>query len=582
MEKSILENISSKYIFKNIFSFLKVQTSLKIIKVNKKLRNILEINLFHYQYYYFFILFKNVKIEKINDILDSSYFIFFPEDSKYELLWKLIVKRNLFSNENLHLELKKENIPIIQKLGEKKMDNLLIEAKEKDLLSQDKVVAYKDIIDIIKKNIDKILLKIDFDKSMNTKRIKYNNYQNIQYLEINNNNDDKPIFNLSYFNNLESLSINTFIELEEIKIIFSKNQHNNLKILKFNLPQFEYFMNKLKNIIKNIKFIFEEDKNELKDNNNFMNLRELHINEAILNQIHLKAIYLQKLTLFYIDKNYKYIKESIHKIINSYSSLTHFNICYICKSNYQFYDKNLAYTFLKECLDELFILIQNIEISLGYYYIKIIQNKNKKFTFIVKNMPIEIFESYFNQIEEIEIYWTPSCTRPNIYNLYIEENNLLSTITKIRIDCQYHDNLYIPFKSYKTLHYLQIRGNFFVNFELFSKKSSIKFPNLEYLELQENSSINVIYNLIENFKCVPNLRFLAIISRNICNCDYPYDKVIISKCLLLHKLHTLILDSDKEKKQWNILNNVEQYYSTYPELKNTNIKFCLFSNLFNK
>ena len=82
--KSLWEEISSKYILKEIFSYLKLQKSLEIIKINKKLRNIYDISLFHYQSYYFFTLFKNVKIETISDILESSYIDIFPEDVKYD------------------------------------------------------------------------------------------------------------------------------------------------------------------------------------------------------------------------------------------------------------------------------------------------------------------------------------------------------------------------------------------------------------------------------------------------------------------------------------------------------------------
>ena len=104
MEKSLLE-ISSKYILKNIFSYLKVIKALKIIKSNKKIRTKLEIPLFFYQYYFFFSLFKAIKIESLDDILNSPYLEYFPKDAKYELLCKFVETRKLFT-ENDYIYLK--------------------------------------------------------------------------------------------------------------------------------------------------------------------------------------------------------------------------------------------------------------------------------------------------------------------------------------------------------------------------------------------------------------------------------------------------------------------------------------------
>ena len=90
-------------------------------------------------------------------------------------------------------------------------------------------------------------------------------------------------------------------------------------------------------------------------------------------------------------------------------------------------------------------------------------------------------------------------------------------------------------------------------------------------------------NLIENFGNIPNLRFLLIINDNICNSNFPYIKIIISKCCILKKLHILIIKPREAQyfnlSNWNKLDRVEQKYSTYPELKNTNIKYCLLKNI---
>ena len=58
MENNLWEKISCKYILKKIFSCLKVTKALKIIKLSEKIKTRLDISLFHYQYYYHFVLFK--------------------------------------------------------------------------------------------------------------------------------------------------------------------------------------------------------------------------------------------------------------------------------------------------------------------------------------------------------------------------------------------------------------------------------------------------------------------------------------------------------------------------------------------
>jgi hypothetical protein len=50
MENNLIDKISSKYIIKNIFSYLKVQKALEILKPTKKLQKRLNISLFHYQF----------------------------------------------------------------------------------------------------------------------------------------------------------------------------------------------------------------------------------------------------------------------------------------------------------------------------------------------------------------------------------------------------------------------------------------------------------------------------------------------------------------------------------------------------
>ena len=126
---NLWEKVSSKYILKKIFSLMKVPKALNVIKLNKEIKEKLDITLFHYQYYYFFILFKNEKIETIYDIINSPYLTIFPENVKYELILKYIETKKLFKNDYIYLNF--DNISLIQKLKEKKYLNFIIGNIEK-------------------------------------------------------------------------------------------------------------------------------------------------------------------------------------------------------------------------------------------------------------------------------------------------------------------------------------------------------------------------------------------------------------------------------------------------------------------
>ena len=158
----------------------------------------------------------------------------------------------------------------------------------------------------------------------------------------------------------------------------------------------------------------------------------------------------------------------------------------------------------------------------------------------------------------------------------IEEKSSISSIIKLRIKSILDENLYIPIKSFTSLNILDLeisKINFYIDFPLFSSDSSIIFNNLEYLSLTTEKT-DLINNLINNFNQIPNLRFLSIISNSFYNTSFPRHKEIIEKCKILKKLHTLIMGDINNSN----LKEVNDYYSIYPELKNTNIKFFAFSN----
>lgn len=134
----------------------------------------------------------------------------------------------------------------------------------------------------------------------------------------------------------------------------------------------------------------------------------------------------------------------------------------------------------------------------------------------------------------------------------------------------------LTIKSFSSLNVLSLEIENIIlskDFPLFYRDSIIKFNNLEYLSLNTETSY-IITNITNTFDNIPNLRFLSLICKYICNTVFSYDKEIIIKCAKLKKLHTLIINDTNN----SILNEAYLYYSKYPELKNINIRFCVFSN----
>ena len=414
----------------------------------------------------------------------------------------------------------------------------------------------------------------------------------VKYLNINlDNGDIGELSDLSCFINLEYLSISKGFRYKNQKynkliLKLSETQIKNMKTLK--IHESKEISNTLNDIIittnpdiNNDKIVFEK-------------LEELHIKESLINKIIFNQTNLKKLNIVYDYRKISYsiedLQNSINDIILKYLSLTHFNILFIYTKG----ETSFHYEFIPLMLKFLFASIQSIEnFSFNFYLlypkynfyvnklklkIKNIRNKKSKFIIKVVNIPLEILEPYFNNIEEINLSYT---IVKNQSQLYIEENNAISSITKIRINSLGLENiLYIPIKSFSSLKslILEIDNIHFVkNFPLFSKDSTFKFDNLEYLEIYFNNATDKIKILLENIGNIPNLRVLSIINKNICNTVFPYHKEIIPKCLKFNKLHTLIIDESKNTE----LESINKYYSIYPELKKTKIKFCSLSKFIN-
>ena len=589
---NLREKVSCKYILKKIFSLIKVTKALNIIKINKEIKEKLDISLFHYQYYYFFILFKTEKIETIDNMIDSPYLKKFPENVKNELIIKYIEAKKLFKNDYIYLNMENNNhISLIQKLKEKEVFNYIIGNIEErnyykiENVEKDYYNALK-IIRMDKNNIEKILFDYNFffDRDNNNISTMELNYQNIKYLYINLNNFDGKEYDISLFNNLEYLSMslnsnNENIVKKEIKIIISEEQYKNIKTLKIIESKEVYYL------IKNI--IFETEKKAKK--NFFENIKELHVREKLLNKINFTPKKLQILNIVYDyrDNLYTidYIQNSLLEIKKKYSLLNDFNISFYYREN----QSNSLNDLIKEISDYIFNIIPDIEklnfYELYYYiywekysehfkcYFKKIPNKKSKYIFKGFNIPFNSIASHLDKIEEIDL----TGNYDSILLLPNKEKNFISSLTKIRIKYYRNNNitLYLPIKSFSSLKALDLDiDNIYLynNFPLFTE-STIKFYNLEYLSLN-TETIGIINGLISNFDNIPNLRFLSIISKYICYTVFPYLKDIINKSKLLKKLYTLIIDDINDF----ILKDVNEYYSIFPELKKTNIRFCAFFN----
>ena len=615
MEENLLEKISCKYIIKSIFSYIKEIRALKIIKINKKLIEKCEIDISTYQTNSLYNLFKNTKINNIHDILNFPYLDFFPENIKNRIVSQIINEEKFF-NDYIYINVDDiKSISFLLKLEkeQKKDFKYIIGYKEKKHWDDKELDFYHyqhSIIDRI--TTDKNLIKkILFNYSLLVDEKEINgvplDFKSVKNLNINSDiyryfNDD--IYDITSFENLEYLSISID---DSFKLILSEKQFKNIKVLKI-YESYALFRNDKAINISNIN---------INEDNKFLNLTELYIKEKHLNNIHFVPENLKKLDLIYDTKDQiytiEYIKNSLSNLIGKYLSLIDFNIYFFFK------DKNIDSfsEFVEEMSDFYFNLNKNNlkNISFDFYrvvktgkelenfysikseiIIKNIRDKKEKYKLLVKNAPIYLFETYYNKIEDINLlssfpyeFESPFSyfnkrkkskflNLNNDYNFTIEENNLNSSIKNLVIESlNSNDNNTIPIQSYSSLNFLKLSDNNFIkNFHLFYQISPIKYNNLEYLSINFINDNDYNTNFFENLQNIPNLRFLSIINKNFSKKDFSYIEIIISKCALLKKLHTLILTNEASNN--TKLDKVEEYFPDYPELKKTNIKFCYIFN----
>ena len=582
MENYLWENILSKYILKKIFSYIKVTKALKIIKLSEKIKTRIDISLFPYQYCFFYSIFKKEKIEKIEDIIESPHLKMFPDDTKYELIFKFIEAKKLFHDEYSYLNIEDKNIIyLLQILNEKQINtsfNYIIgnieEKKEIDkYIEKNYHNNITKIIHMEKNNIEKILFDYNFFFDNSNILILNINLLNVKYLFLNVTNYE-TVYNISLFENLEYLSIKSSREFkikEKIKIILNEIQYKKIKTLKIIHPDRKLY---------EIEDLIFETKNA--ESKYFENLKELFIEEKLINQIKLNPANLKKLNISYDFRNklytLVYTLNSINNIFQNYSSLICLNI--IFNKNIEFYKEMGVLT--KLIFDYYVINIENFSLNFkleNFMNFTIKKNKNQKLKFIIKridknNIPFTVFESHFDKIEKFEF---GNFYKNDNYALYINNNNSISSLSLNRITKKNgFTELFInDISDLKLLHIDSIE--LFYDFPLFSSDSSIKFLNLEYL-LIYSSDINIISAIINKLPNIPNLRFLSIYHSYFDKSDLLYHKLIFSKCELLKKLEILIINDFQN----GIIEKAFEYYSIYPELKNTTIKLCSFSKTSKK
>ena len=590
MEDNIIGKISSKYIIKLIFSHIKVRKSLQIIKLNKNLMDRIDIKLSHYQLYNLFSLFNQFKLNNIDDILDFPYLHLFPDDVICEAIYRYMKKEKLLQNYYYINIYDDKKISMIKKLIEKYKNEFKFIIGDIRSLKCYYIygrVLYRDIV-IKRISIDAIPIESILLNYLPL-RDEINNYISIDFSKVKYLNlDYSSECELSSFNNLEYLLIS---RSTCSKLNLSENQYKNIKVLD---------MSKLL-----YKSPFENKNAFNSKEKKFQNLKELYIRENLLNNINFAQEKLKKLSILfdyrYFAYEIDYIKNYLNNIIKQYTSLDELKIeIFYCDNNLI----NYYNSFIEKMSDYYFNLIHNLsDISFKFYYldsndinkyeienitisellIKNIKNKKGKFMIKGKNVKTSLFEPYFNKIEEIELlqsYESSLSLLPSVKKvLLIEEVNSLSDITKLNLKFVNSCNKleYIPIKSFSSLKYLKLEifdKNLTINFPLFNN-SLIKYDNLEYLSI-DFGNVPLDNSIFENLTNIPNLKYLSIINKKIFQTNYPYRKVIISKCVFLKKLYTLIANGHGLAN--SELFYADKYYDDYPELKKTNIKFCYLSD----
>ena len=305
MEK--FDKISSKYILKEIFSYIQLNKSLNIIKKSQKLQKVLDISLFTYQNIF---LFNKLKINY--DTLDYDKLFSFMTDE-----FKIKIDKNLFIKMIEEKKAKEAIMPI---------NNLSINKNQELKISQIDINWISDI------NIIKLDLSGVFSNVNEQITIPSGLFHNLKILNVNNNfltpvSIIIPLIELyitKYNNNNKFLFIND-LNKSEINL-------NNLETLNIHTYSKKNLVNEIKeencDIIFNIKKIKYLDLHISSNcDNSFI---EKYFNLNLSDIIETKPLDKKRKTfLDLINKKEKYFKNI------SMNNLTHINISYLS----QFYQR---------------------------------------------------------------------------------------------------------------------------------------------------------------------------------------------------------------------------------------------------
>jgi len=564
--KSILEDIKSKYNFKNIFDFIKDDNfKYKLVVHSKKFQQKLELSVDKYHIKY-------LERFKINPIKYLNYNNFNSDIC----LGKNIIK------EGLYKELSINNI-----------SNSIFQEYAKDYFNtyynENEDVLYIDIFSPIFESLSTskeifekffIILKMFEIKKYNLELYYIPIFQNFKKLNINYYSLSITLNNDEEIKDLNNLYID-FNNLRKLELIFCYN----VNITYPNSLQKVLFSNKgLENNLKYLHLVCsgEEIDYEIFENiNNFKSLTELNIERCKFDEIVILELPdLEKLNISYCNnislsentslniKKLYFYKFELSKIGISYK----FPRLEECRCNIQFFDlinistlENLKKLVIDGKSDINLLDLQNkIPKLLSLNFILENGTKNK----IGEN--IEIIESHHGGINEFS--FTINNCLPNV-KFYI---NKFENLHKVKFDLSGISDNYYP--QITPENYFPIfKNNCFITFNYLLIFEFCTFKN-NYNYITINNKI--IQNVYENLNQMTNLRYFKFIcvSRDI-KLDF-YRNFI--KSLLLLNIKEIEFDIKNENNLQVNKDNTKEY--TEKELKHLNplVNFAKYKKIIIK
>ena len=545
----ILSNIHSKYLIQELFSFIKENKKLKIIKYNLFLLNKLDLSINDYK-----ISFYQTIIENYDCLSIKNYYQEFKKDfnSINDEELKELLLNCLSKNQNFNLRLLDEYFNLmINNLYFKKnirinIDDLIEENIPKILLIKDNkltnkaIKTFKDIFNLF--SIDNKMNKNQYAKlvSLTIKKEVNENDERINYLfsNYNINNDGLLLFEefLKFYfdsikdkinvvwDNLYSLGYNNLLE---------KDKEIDYNYILNNLEEFEkndLFSNLLKisnEKIYKITLLMNTKKEFIKFLNNkqiFLNIKKIDISISNLNKlIELKIICpnIEELNLKIIDEDY-----NSNELNNIFPNINILNICILEKFNlfnllrdikdsniyilniYIFNNDDINYEFESQIIlkniinleininveyknNFIFEFFNNIELP---YLKQYILNFNSN-QFIIQKLKLN--NSDFNIINHFLIDTLNNTNQFNL-NTFFNLSNQLKLIRYLELNLKYFHYIYEKRRGIKYLFKFNLKNEdefkkYYSNIDLsINKEEIIKYKKIDIKGIKFNNNIEEI------------------------------------------------------------------------------------------